>query len=416
MTQAEQPLSNWGGNYYYQAEKVVYPESVEQVQDIVRNSDQVKGLGSRHSFNSIADTTGTLVSFEKLNRIVELDEEKQTVTVEPGVTYGQLSPYLDGHGFALPNLASLPHITVVGSCMTGTHGSGVNNGNLATSVIGIEFISADGELHTVTQDDDDFSGMVVGLGAYGLVTKMTLKLIPGFQMWQQLFLKLPHSTLFENYEKIVSSAYSVSLFTSWQHDYIDQVWLKARADQSTFETFFDAEMATTQMHPIEGGDIQAATEQRGHVGSWYERLPHFRMGFQPSFGREIQSEFFVDIQYAVEAIKAVNSLKANIAPNLFITELRAVAADDLWMSPCYQRTSIGIHFTWKPDMKAVLEVLPAIEAQLKPFDARPHWGKVYTMPVDDVWSKYERFADFRAMVRKYDPDGKFNNAYLGDSL
>lgn len=410
--QADTPLTNWAGNYNYRANKVIYPQSVEELQAIVRDNHPVKGLGTKHSFNGVADTSGTLVSFAKFNRIIHIDETEQTVTVEAGVTYGQLCPYLDERGFALPNLASLPHISVVGSCMTGTHGSGVNNGNLSTSVTAIEFIASDGTIHNVASTDDDFQGMVVGLGAYGLVTKISLKIIPRFEMWQQVYLELPHSTLLKQFREIVSSAYSISLFTSWQHDFIDQVWIKEKAEKPLFDGFFGTTGAPKQMHPISDGDAQACTEQLGITGSWYERLPHFRFGFQPSFGREIQAEYFVGLENAVEAIQAIQSISSRFNSLLFISELRTIAADDLWLSPAYKRASLGIHFTWHAKPDEVRDVLPAIEAQLMPFNVRPHWGKVFTLAPDYVWSQYERSSDFRNLVRKYDPDGKFSNAFL----
>jgi alditol oxidase len=411
-SQTDQPLTNWGGNYAYQAEKIVYPETLEELQDIVRGSQRVKGLGSRHSFSSIADTTGTLISFANFNHIIHLDEVRHTVTLEAGVTYGQLCPYLDERGFALPNLASLPHITVVGSCMTGTHGSGVKNGNLATSVTAIEFVAADGTVHHITQEDQTFSGMVVGLGAFGLITKMSLKIIPRFEMWQQVFLKLPYSTLLGQFDEIVSSAYSISLFTSWRATYIDQIWIKERAERPTFDSFFEANSATKAMHPIPDGDAQATTEQMARIGSWYKRLPHFRLGFQPSFGREIQSEYFIGLENAVEAIEAIHSVSSEFASHLLISELRTIAADDLWLSPAYKRASLAFHFTWQANLDAVRNSLPVIEEQLLRFEVRPHWGKVFTLDHDYVWSQYEHTSDFFKLVHQYDPAGKFSNSFL----
>lgn len=411
-SQTDTPMTNWAGNYHYGAEKIVYPQSLEELQDIVRDKPRVKGLGSRHSFNAVADTTGTLVSFANFNRIIELDEARHTVTVEAGVTYGQLCPYLDERGFALPNLASLPHITVVGSCMTGTHGSGVKNGNLSSSVTAIEFIAADGTVHHISQEDAAFSGMVVGLGAFGLVTKISLRIIPRFEMWQQVFLELPHSTLLAQYEAIVSSAYSVSLFSSWQAASIDQVWIKERAEKPQFDSFFGTTRATKTMHPIPDGDSEATTEQLSTIGSWYQRLPHFRFGFQPSFGRELQSEYFIGLENAAEATESIHSIRERFSPLLFISELRTIAADDLWLSPCYKRASLAIHFTWQSNPDAVRTILPMIEEQLMPFGVRPHWGKIFTLNHDYVWSQYEHSSDFFNLVQQYDPDGKFSNAFL----
>jgi xylitol oxidase len=412
---SKQALTNWGGNYSYQAEKIVYPETLDELVAIVRSGQNVKGLGSRHSFNGVADTRGTLVSFANLNRIIELDAVNQTVTVEAGVTYGQLCPYLDERGFALANLASLPHITVVGSCMTGTHGSGVKNANLSSAVTAIEFIAADGTVHSISQDDDNFRGMVVGLGAYGLITKMSLKIIPRFEMWQQIFLELPHSTLLEQVDEIVSSAYSISLFTSWQQSHIDQVWIKGQAEKASFESFFGARKATKAIHPIPDGDAQACTEQMGTIGAWYQRLPHFRLEFQPSFGRELQSEYFIGRENAAEAIQAIQSVSTEFSSLLLISELRTIAADDLWLSPCYKRDSLAFHFTWQSNLEAVKKILPVIEEQLMPFALRPHWGKIFTLEHEYVWSQYERAADFSTLIQNYDPEGKFSNSFLRNS-
>lgn len=414
MSSKSNTMSNWGGNFHYQAKQILYPETLEEIQEIVRQNASIKALGTRHSFSKIGDTTGVLVSFANFNHISELNVEKQTVTIEAGVTYGQLCPYLDERGFALPNLASLPHISVVGSCMTATHGSGLTIGNLATSVTEIEFVTADGAIHTSTNKDDEFKGIVVGLGALGLVTKITLEVIPRFDMWQQVFLQLPHSILFENFSAIVTSAYSVSLFTSWQHDEINQVWVKEKSENPVFDEFFGAKKSQVPMHPIEAGNHQSTTQQLGVVGKWYERLPHFRLGFNPSSGHEIQSEYFVHIDDATNAINALKSVQSHIAPHLFISEIRTIAKDDFWLSPMYKRPSVAFHFTWKPDMDAVKLVLPIIEDKLIPFGVRPHWGKVHTLKSEYVTNQYKRFTDFIELVRNYDPNGKFNNGYLAN--
>jgi xylitol oxidase len=140
----------------------------------------------------------------------------------------------------------------------------------------------------------------------------------------------------------------------------------------------------------------------GVVGPWYERLPHFRMGFTPSSGKELQSEYFVARSNAVDAISAVERLRDHVSPLLMITELRTIAADDLWMSPCYKRPSLAIHFTWKQDWPSVRKVLPMIERELAPFEVRPHWGKLFTIPSTQLQQRYER--------------GKFRNAFLTANL
>jgi len=152
------------------------------------------------------------------------------------------------------------------------------------------------------------------------------------------------------------------------------------------------------------------------VGAWYERLPHFKMEFTPSVGREIQSEYFVSFERGYEAIRAVENLRDQITPHLFVTELRAVAADDLWMSMAYQRRSLAIHFTWKPDAAAVSRIVPQIEARLAPFRPRPHWGKVFSLKAAQLAPVYPRWNDFKQLAQQFDPEGTFGNRFMHDEV
>lgn len=410
--------NNWAGNYTYGAAALHRPESVEQVQEIVRRSSRVRALGTRHSFNGIADTTGDLISMEHLDKVIALDPARRTVMVEGGTKYGQLGAYLARGGWALPNLASLPHISVAGACATATHGSGVGNGNLATAVAGMELVTAGGEVVECSRDvqGERFDGMVVGLGGLGVVTKLTLDLVPSFEMRQDVYENLSLAQAREEFETIAASGYSVSLFTDWRAENFNQVWLKRRVtDEAPIPpepTFFGATLASADRHPIPTMSAENCTPQMGVAGPWHERLPHFRMDFTPSSGEELQSEYYVPRRHAVAALEAIAGLRKGIAPRLQISEVRTIAADGLWMSPCYREPSVTIHFTWVKDWDAVREVLPTIEQVIEPFDARPHWGKLFTMAPERVRSLYPRLPDFINVLEAYDPQGKFRNAFL----
>jgi alditol oxidase len=357
-----------------------------------------------------------------LDEVVELDTRAATATVDAGITYGQLSPYLHGKGFALHNLASLPHISVAGACSTATHGSGEKNGNLATAVAGLEFVTADGDLLKLSRqhDGESFQGAVVGLGAIGVITKLTLDVQPTFMMRQYVYENLPLNAVKEHFDAIESSGYSVSLFTDWQKQRMNEVWIKSRVENGrSFDagpTFFGATLATKNLHPIAELSAENCTEQMGIPGPWYERLPHFRMGFTPSAGKELQSEYFVPREHAVDAILAVERLRDSISPALLISEIRAVAADNLWMSPCYKQACVTIHFTWKPDWPAVSKLLPVIERELAPFKARPHWGKLFSTTPGALKLIYERLPDFIQLCAKYDAHGKFRNEFLNKNI
>jgi len=414
-------LKNWAGNITYSTDNVFYPGTTEAIQQLVKDHAKVKALGTKHCFNRIADSSNNLISTSKLNKVLSLDTTKNTVTVEAGIKYGELAPYLDSKGFALHNLASLPHISVGGSIATATHGSGIKNGNLSSAVVGLEVVTADGQVVNFSKEGDTekLDAVVVGLGAIGISTKVILKVEPTYQVRQYVFTGMPMAQLRNNFEKIMSAGYSVSLFTDWQTDHINEVWIKSRVDDGKNHSgpeFFGAKAAQKNLHPIIGLSAENCTPQMGVPGPWYERLPHFKMGFTPSSGKELQSEYFVPLSDAVNAIEAVYRLGKEIGRHLFITEIRTIAADDLWMSPCYHQASVTIHFTWKQETEAVLSLLPKIEKALSPYNARPHWGKVFTMSPKVLESRYEKLSDFKKLVAEYDPKGKFRNEFLEKNI
>jgi xylitol oxidase len=415
---AEPKLTNWAGNLEYGTDRLYAAPSSEDVQRFVKANNSFKVLGTRHCFNDIADSATQFLSLKSQDKVVALDVQARAVTIEAGMSYGQLCPYLDQHGLALHNLASLPHISVAGACSTATHGSGVTNGNLATQVSALELVTASGEVLKLIRekDEDAFRGAVVGLGALGVITKITLNLQPAYTMKQYVYEDLPFDQLKDNFAAIEASAYSVSLFTDWQKPRMNEVWLKTRTDaERRFEAqpvFFGAKLATKNLHPIAELSPENCTEQMGVPGPWYARLPHFRMGFMPSAGKELQSEYFVPRMHAVEAILAIERLHDVVSPHLLISEIRTIAADDLWMSTAYKQDSIAIHFTWKQDWPAVSRLLPQIERALAPFTPRPHWGKLFTMSPVELRSRYERLPDFVALAKKLDPQGKFRNKFL----
>ncbi len=415
-------LTNWAGNLEYSTDRLYTTSSLEQVRSYVKKQSKLKVLGTRHCFNNIADSTDNFLSLKSMDSMVALDAQAHTVTVDAGMTYGQLCPLLHSKGFALHNLASLPHISIAGACSTATHGSGEKNGNLATAVSGLEIVSAVGDIVKLSrkQDGEAFRGAVVGLGALGVVTKVTLDIQPAFMMRQYVYENLPLAEMKNHFDAIEANAYSVSLFTDWQNERISEVWIKSRdekgkAFQATPE-FFGAKPATKNLHPIAELSAENCTEQMGVPGPWFERLPHFRMGFTPSAGKELQSEYFVPRRHAVEAILAIERLRDQISPHLLISEIRAIAADNLWLSPCYEQPSVSIHFTWKQDWPAVRNLLPVIEKELAPFKARPHWGKLFTTPPEEFKASYQRLPDFIQLSKKYDPQGKFRNEFLNTNV
>jgi xylitol oxidase len=418
---ASGPRENWAGNLTYSTDKLFEPGTVEDVQQVVRSNAKLRALGTRHSFNRIADSTAAQISLKRLDRI-EIDAQAQKVTVGAGVTYGKLAPVISARGFALHNLASLPHISVAGAISTATHGSGIHNGNLATAVEGLHLVTADGGALALTREKDgeQFLGAVVGLGGLGVTTSVTLKLVPNYQVAQSVYEHLPFEALKEHFIEIFSAGYSVSVFTDWQRHEGTQLWIKrklASGDKNEWPAeFFGAKLAREKLHPVAGHSAESCTEQMGIPGPWYERLPHFKLEFTPSSGRELQTEYFVPLERGYEAVAAVEKLRDRITPHLFITELRTIAADELWMSMAYKRPSLSIHFTFKPEWPEVSQLLPLIEGALEPFGPRPHWAKLFTLPPGRLQAQYARLHEFEALLKKHDPDGKFRNEFLASNL
>ncbi|MGW5721110.1 FAD-binding protein [Amycolatopsis sp. NPDC003865] len=402
--------SNWAGNHAYAADAVVAPRTVDEVRAAVAGASRVKALGSRHCFNDIADSPGgVLLDLRALE--VPLEFHDGSVTVGGSARYGDFAGQLHAAGFALPNLASLPHITVAGSVATGTHGSGRRQPGLAAAVSGVELVTADGDLRTFTRADPEFAGVVVGLGAFGVVTRLTLDVVPAFDVRQDVFDALPWEAASRHFDEIEDAGYSVSMFTNWVNDTIDQVWVKSRVDAFTARPgLFGAVPADGPRHPAHAAGIAAdnGTPQQGVPGPWHERLPHFALAFTPSVGDELQTEYFVPYADAVAAIEAVREIGDLVAPLLLVSEIRAIAGDELWLSPCHGGDRVALHFTWQPRQPEVEAVLPVLEERLAPFGARPHWGKLFHA----VGGEYPRLADFRALAGKLDPGGKFRNPFL----
>ena len=405
MTGSTRPWThrNWAGNVKFQAKTFAEPASLSELRALVARADRVRALGTRHSFSRIADTTGTHISLAGLPPLMEIDSAGRRVRVGGGIRYTELAPHLTASGWALPNLASLPHITVAGACATATHGSGDGNGNLASPVVELEMVAATGDLVTISRDDPGFCGAVVALGRLGIVSALTLDIVPAFDIAQYVYDDLPDERLDAEFDAIFASGYSVSVFTDLRRN---QLWCKRLTSESPPPpVWFGARAADGPRHPVPGMPVQNATEQGGVAGPWHARLPHFRAEFTPSAGAELQTEYLLPRSHAVPAVHALRELRDQITAVLQICEIRTVAADELWLSPSYRRPTVGVHFTWVDDATAVAPVVAAVEERLAPFDPRPHWAKVHVMS-----GRYERLADFNRLTQEFDPNGKFGQS------
>ena len=407
--------ANWAGNYEFTAPEILEATTVDQVQERLRRPGRVHAIGTRHSFTDIADGPEAIVSTIGIPFEAEIDEAARAVTVTSGTRYGTLVRWLEEHGWALHNTGSLPHISIGGAISTGTHGSGNGNGPLSSAVRAVEFVDHRGELVRIARGDERFNGLVVGLGAFGILVRVTLDIQPSYQVRQDFYSDLTWDAFLADPDAVTGAAYSVSVFTFWSTPEVGQLLLKTRldsADDTAPETVLDGRRHGTTEDFIVSDISDALTPVDGSPGPWSQRLPHFRLDAVPSVGEELQTEYFVRRSDTAAALKAVRELGARIDPHLFITELRTAAADEQWLSGAYQRDVIGIHFTWKKHVPEVLALIPEIEAALRPFEARPHWGKLHLFQADDVARVHPRAADAKRLFDDLDPERRFANAHL----
>ena len=403
-------MQNWSKNVDFNDRGFLQPESLTELQEAVRSNAKLRARGTAHCFNEIANTSSYAVNLSKMPKTIEVNPGSNSVTVAAGLKYGELAPVLHQQGWALNNLASLPHISIAGSISTGTHGSGIRNQNLANQVLSLDLVTAAGELRHIDRTNPAFNALVVGLGLGGIVYQYELKIEPTFEIRQVIYPEIPLDVLQRSFDQIMGSAYSVSYFADWGSNQVGNLWCKFRDDEVIPESIGGSANADKKYHPIPSVDPVACTDQLGESGYWHERLSHFKLEFTPSVGEEIQTEFFVDRNDAAAAIEAVSKLGAEITPLLWITELRTIAADDLWLSGAYQRDTLAIHFTWKKE-DAIYPVVEKVEAALRAFNYRPHWGKVFTAEAQYLKSVYPKMSEFKALVEALDPTRKFENSF-----
>ncbi|MBT1667028.1 D-arabinono-1,4-lactone oxidase [Curtobacterium flaccumfaciens] len=400
---------NWSGTVTYTAERVVRPSSIDEAAQVVADADRVHGLGTRHSFNDVADTPGTLLDLTGIPTDLVVDAEHRTVTLGAGTRYGDVAADIDRAGFALHNTGSLPHISVGGAVATGTHGSGTTLGSLATAVRAFEVLGPDGSGRTIDRTDPAFDGAVLHLGLLGIVTRVTLDVEPSYRMRQDVYGAVPWDTFTANVAEVHATAYSVCAYTVFG-DAITEVLVKSRVPEGAEDVPVPETLAGARRLPGTPGDDHR-TARDGSVGPWWDRLPHFPIGSVPSHGSEVQSEHFVPLRHAAAALDALRGLADRIQPHLHVCELRTMAADDLWLSPTQGEDVLCIAFTWKKHPTEVAALLPDLEARLAAFDGRPHWGKMSSLDHAAIAGLYPRLADFRDLVARADPERTFASAF-----
>jgi len=418
MTNSEPIGWNWSRTHCFGATELRRPTSIGELQQsivaAVASGQGVRTIGSRHSFTDIADSD-VVVDLGALPEQFAVSPDRTSVTVSGAMTYARLASLLEPHQLAIANMASLPHLSIAGAISTATHGSGTTNGNLATAVLSLKIMTSAGELRHVQRSDTQFSAAVVALGAMGAIVAIELAVEPAFDVEQAVHNRLSWSRLHPSLDEVFDAAYSVSVFTDWR-DHV-QLWTKRRVDQATLDhaTLHDGVQASQPEHPVPGADASSCTNQQ-EPGLWSHRLPHFRSDEVPSVGAEVQSEFFVERALMGQAIERLRSIGDALEPVIMVSEIRTIGADNIWLSPQYQRDCAAFHFTWHHDVVAAHAAADLVTDTLAPLRPIPHWGKVFDPRRFDFDQLYPNLRSALACFQEWDPTSTFTNAWMRNTI
>uniref|UniRef100_A0A915D0Y3 FAD-binding PCMH-type domain-containing protein n=1 Tax=Ditylenchus dipsaci TaxID=166011 RepID=A0A915D0Y3_9BILA len=420
------PLLNWGGNFNFSTQDIKYPTTTAGVQQLVKEcKGKIRPVGTRHSFSEIANTNDTLICLVHMNLILSVDPSVPSVTVQAGITYTDLIPFLQSIGLAIPMMASLGEISIAGAINTAVHGSGAGIGNLATQVLGLQMVLADGSVvqYSKGQNDTELAAATVGLGALGIVTQVTLQAQPTYNLAINVFENMDMSVLDTQLYNITHSGYAINMWSTFgTPGVLDQVWITTKVDSNGVNAYgnvsqlYGAPAATAQSSPIAALPPTYVVPQMGIVGPYYERLTDYDLGLSGQEGQQTQSEYYVDFDDFVPALKALQTLSAEINAVVYVALFRITEKDELWMSPQYKKTTMAIHFSWQPKLDQVMALLPKIEAALAPFNPIPHWGKLYTLKPEQYLPLLPKYPEWREQVELHDPTHKFRNKWLEENI
>ena len=383
---------------------------------------KVKVVGARHSWSDIAMTDGVLVSLDRLQAIVGLDEAAGTVTVQAGIRLHRLNDELAARGWALPVVGSVVEQSLAGVMSTGTHGSSLVHGNMPSFVVGMRLVTGTGEILVLGPDDDLLPAARVGLGALGIITEVTIRVVPAFRLCETTE-TVPFAAALADLPDIARSAEYVKL---WWLPHTDSVivFRTERTDApgavSTFARWLDRvvvnKLAFTLLLLL-GRLLPALIAPVNRVVGLTYLKPRRTVGrsdevlslAMPPLHRE--TEYSVPAEDAAEALRRTKALIDGGLSVNFIVEVRFVRGDDAWMSPATGRDSCQLG-AYMAEASGIQRYFDGFEAAMKELGGRPHWGKELTCSPDEVRAMYPQAAAFDAKARELDPDGMFTNRFL----
>jgi FAD-linked oxidoreductase len=419
---------NWAGNQVAHPLSMSTPRSVEDVSRAIKSAQSqqhtVKCVGSGHSFTAAAVTQGHLLTLENLTGIISINRDRHLVKVKAGTTLAVLNELLHAEGLALPNLGDIAYQTVAGSISTSTHGTGVTLTGLAGQVRGFTLVNGEGDVIECNDElnSDIFDLGRVSVGALGVITDYTLQAVPAFRL-HAVEKALPLDVVLERIDEFVDTNDHFEFFwlphTPWaltksnnRTDEPLQPLPKVRGwIEKTFmeNVAFGALCHLGKMRPTLIPRLATALPSSGkreYVNDSYKIFA------SPRIVRFYEMETAIPRASLVPALKEIRAMIDARGYLLnFPVEVRFTAADDVPLSTAFERESayIAVHvfkgMEYEPYFKDV-------EAILKNYGARPHWGKLHFQNASELTRQYRRFDDFLALRNRLDPQRVFANAYL----
>ncbi|WP_419819330.1 D-arabinono-1,4-lactone oxidase [Glaciibacter flavus] len=422
---------NWARTEKVRPLRVERPTSAGAVQRAVQAAAHsglgVKAVGAGHSFTGIAVAPGVQLDLTDLSGIIDVDHARARVTFAAGTRLHRLPALLKPYGLALTNMGDIDRQSIAGATSTGTHGTGGRFGGIATQIRALTLVTADGELLRVseTENAELLPAAALGLGALGIIVDVTLQLEPAYLL-QAVERPEPLDAVLESYLERCSDS-----------DHFEFYWFPHTATGLTktntrlpgdaerrplgrFGRWVDDEViangayrALCAVGTLAPASVPATARLAERVSGNRDFTDH-----SPSVFVTNRTVRFREMEYALpraEIPAAVREIRALIESRgwriSFPIEVRAAAADDLWLSTATGRESgyIAVHRYYREDPT---EYFAAVEQILREHGGRPHWGKLHTLGSDELRTLYPRFDEFTALRDRLDPTGVFANRYL----
>lgn len=399
---------NWVGNQYCVPQYRTNPSSEAELQSAIveagRQGLPVRVAGSGHSFTPVVGTPGLLLSLENCAGVREIDEKRRQIRVGAGTRINAVGKALKDHGLSLVNQGDIDSQAVAGAFTTGTHGTGLQLGNLASSIAGMRLVKADGDILDIDASDTDLlHAAQVSVGTLGAISELTLNVTESYNLHERLF-RDDFETCMERHDELAA-----------KHRHFGFFWCPVPESRHLYclaDTRASPWSSTQKDADICEMKVMDITEEPPREGA-FETIAYssdvYPIEYVPNF---VELEYAVPLEHGKDSIRAVRELMLTRHTNcIYPIEYRFTAGDPAWMSPFHNQDSITLSVCGGPgiDYWAFLRDTDEI---LRRYGSRPHWGKMHFLDADDVTALYPRANDFRALRRELDPEGRFLNDHL----